>query len=103
MNTKLMKLLSDCPHLDTLDGDYSDAAEYLINNGVTINSGWISVKDKLPEKDTDVWCYSDKWGGYFFVGWISNHTGKWRDVTGGNIGTVTHWMPFPDAPRGDNT
>lgn len=97
---KLIELLSDSPHLDTLDGDYSDAAEHLINNGVTINSGWISVNDGLPEIDTDVLCYSDKWGGYRFVGWINPITGRWRDNTGeAHIGTVTHWMPMPEPPN----
>lgn len=74
-------------------------AEYLIAHGVTVQ-GWISVEDRLPEVNTDVWCYSDKWGGYFFVGWINPNTGRWRDVTGeAHIGTVTHWMPFPEPPK----
>jgi hypothetical protein len=44
---------------------------------------WISVKDRLPERDTPVWL----------------HTIKRDDADGQNDYVVTHWMPIPDPPK----
>ena len=73
---------------------------------------WISVKDKLPSsgdivfvlmgKNTAVSMYGSAWGfsaddsGYDI--YVSDDSGL--DVS--LCGTVTHWMPIPEAPR-DNT
>jgi hypothetical protein len=68
---------------------------------------WISVEDRLPEKDVDVWCFcfedyqqiarykdSKDWGG---EGW-SHH---FKNVWGKHL-SVTHWMPLPKPPEQDD-
>ena len=51
---------------------------------------WISVKDRLPEKD-----------GRYLV--VENHFGGWVGVSSireGNFDTdVKYWMPLPEAPK----
>lgn len=101
---KLIKLLQhdNCP-LFMVFGDKVDVlADYLIANGVTVQE-WISVKDRLPEKDIRVLVWmkdneegytqmdTDRWSctmeqGYHWIRW-----GK----------SVTHWMPMPEPPKGE--
>lgn len=50
-------------------------AERLMNNGVRFG-GWISVKDELPEHDTQVFVATDE------------------------KGEVAYWMPIPPLPEG---
>ena len=50
-------------------------ADILISHGVTVQE-WISVKDKLPEKDQYVLCYSNKYGGHLFMGYRGYYTGE---------------------------
>lgn len=50
---------------------------------------WISVKDELPEENEAVLCYSDKNGGYFFIGYLRN--GVWCKDGLMHCYTVTHW------------
>jgi hypothetical protein len=57
---------------------------------------WISVKDRLPEKDVEVLV----WDGYnrfiaYFSGTMWDSGYGWDMMV--NV-TVTHWMPLPDAP-----
>ena len=93
-------------------------ADHLITHGVTVQE-WISVKDRLPEKD----------GGYLVViNYFGNHqsvnvrsfakvgeTVHEYDLAGeknvwysydseyGYVSTdsVTHWMPLPEPPKGE--
>ena len=67
---------------------------------------WISVKDRLPEKDSRVLVYfrSDKNGGIddcYFSGmrnrFVLYHT--FEEVPDGI--TITHWMPLPEPPKGE--
>lgn len=62
---------------------------------------WISVKDRLPEKDQDVLCYSNKNGGYKFFGYRGYISGEWMEGGVLHIGDVTHWMPLPKPPKGE--
>ncbi len=60
---------------------------------------WISVKDRIPKKDTPVLCFD---GTYIDV------MEYWYDENGKshffnppfppNEG-ITHWMPLPEAPK----
>ena len=114
------KLVELCEDLETLPccATYEEQAEYLISHGVTVQE-WISVKDKLPEKD----------GGYLVViNYFGNHqsinvrsfakageTVNEYDLAGeknvwyrydseyGYVSTdsVTHWMPLPLPPKGE--
>jgi len=56
-----------------------------------IMTNWISVKDKLPNKDGRyLVCieYSPEW-----MGVSSFRKGKWDDTN------VSHWMELPDSPN----
>lgn len=61
---------------------------------------WISVNDKLP-KDTGTVLIAHKCGVSFgwFNGtyWTRGAATKHRPIR-----TVTHWMPLPEPPNGDN-
>lgn len=53
---------------------------------------WISVKDRLPEKDEYVLCFCNIGDGFQAI----FHYGKERKFNGT---TVTHWMPLPNHPE----
>ena len=67
-------------------------------------SEWISIRDKLPEKDLHVWCFcfedhqqqarytdSKDWGE---EGMSHHFRNLWDSYV-----IVTHWMPLPDPPE----
>lgn len=61
---------------------------------------WISVKDRLPEEEGKyLICCSD---GYQTTAEYENKT--WLVYTGRyeEIEDVTHWMPLPEPPKGDD-
>ena len=95
-----------------------DSAQYMWSSDVlgkvkdapTVG-GWISVKDRLPEKS-----------GWYLVSLVNTRTGhrwevpvsadyshgKWdyaylgeEDATWMLNNTVTHWMPLPEPPKED--
>ena len=95
MKEKLVELLEEIPHPQRLYPDlYVDR---IIAKGVTVQE-WISVKDRLPDKDKYVWCYSNKNGGDMFVGYRGYISGDWMEGGSLHIGDVTHWMPLPQPP-----
>lgn len=53
---------------------------------------WISVKDRLPEKDEYVLCFCNIGDGFQAI----FHYGKERKFNGT---AVTHWMPLPKPPE----
>ena len=62
-------------------------------------SEWISVKDRLPEKDTSV-LYTN--GKEMFSGFLlSNmrHDPFWSHYDDFEDTDVTHWMPLPGLPK----
>lgn len=63
-------------------------------------SEWISVKNRLPEKDTAVLCYYD---GYLDVMeyWYDEDNGKpvFYNPPSPPSENVTHWMPLPKPPE----
>ena len=61
---------------------------------------WINVKDELPKRNEEVLCYSDKNGGYLFIGYLGLHSGEWCQFGFMHCYNVTHWMPLPEAPKG---
>lgn len=78
-------------------------AETLSTTDVVPKNEWISVKDRLPEKDGMYLIfspYTNKEGGIVYCN---------RFLTKGNpifppnsfesISKVTHWMPLPEAPK----
>ena len=70
-------------------------------------SDWISVKDRLPQKDDYryIWAvsrhfiavlvYSDR---EISLGMYLSVSNKWVDNNGDVIDFVTHWMPLPEPP-----
>lgn len=62
-------------------------------------SGWISVKDRLPETDDTVLVCLQR-GGYE-LGFYSDDS--WRSLYLSYFETkeldVTHWMPLPEPPE----
>ena len=79
-------------------------------------SGWISVKDRLPEKDGEYLVFTEQRdcfnalfeseigdGGEFGV-WLNSYhpdtlgflDSEWQEYEG-----ITHWMPLPAPPEGE--
>lgn len=72
------------------------SAERLYAAGYRKQSGWISVDERFPEDGSPVVVYL-KSGGIT----IARYDMAWgRFRTSGSI-TVTHWMPLPEAPKGE--
>ena len=63
-------------------------------------SPWISVKDKLPEPEQDVFLYDRDSVKHYAIGWLRKKKGycksKWF-VTNGYVTdeSITHWMSIP--------
>ena len=72
-----------------------EIVDNLVAHGATVQE-WISVKDRLPEKNTSVLASTDK--GivfqclYAYDGW---------DLWDGNEVNITHWQPMPQPPKGE--
>lgn len=78
-----------------------DIADHFIANGVTVQE-WISVNDRLPENICPVLVVLEGMSTAF-NGWY--HDGKWWTVGAGTRPfkqKVTHWMPLPTPPKGEN-
>ena len=71
-------------------------ADYLISHGVTVQE-WISVDDRLPEKDEIVIICTDK--NFIYAGELIGDT--WFLDNDSWTATVTHWMPLPEPPKGE--
>ena len=83
-------------------------ADHLIANGVTLaeqlassskylaSSEWIPVTERLPEPLTQVLSYGH---GCFEVNMVDG--GVWDNEYYSEY-SVTHWMPLPEAPKGES-
>lgn len=66
---------------------------------VAIGSGWISVKDRLPELYVDVLIFTK--GGTIAVDRLERIMSWGEDFY--NYGqNVTHWMPLPQKPESED-
>lgn len=61
---------------------------------------WISVKDRLPDEETEVLCYLGNALGKGIVVAFRRH-GDWY-FDGWKCPTVTHWMQLPEPPKEDS-
>ena len=93
-------------------------ADCLLANGVTVQE-WISVKDRLPEKDGAYLVTTNSFGNRQSVKlrWfakdgenvdaydLAGQKDVWYlyDIECGyvSINSVTHWMPLPQPPKGE--
>ena len=75
-------------------------ADLMIAHGVTVQE-WISVKDRLPDKDGNYLTYDPRYGDieiYYYMG-----CGEWdhhrNGITDAESHGFAHWMPLPTAPE----
>ena len=99
---KLVELIIDAKRTDPETGSFTEyLADYLISSGVTVQE-WVSAEDRLPENIANrVLVVCERSNGVFYAHyekpfWINLETDK------PFISTVTHWMPLPQPPKGDN-
>ena len=65
--------------------------------------GWISVKDRLPERSGYYLCYKPN----AVVDGLKIDVHRWRSIDGDWAGSevgsriigLTHWLPLPDQPK----
>ena len=96
-------LLSELKAKPIVSGTAKAAAMDLVRAAPTIG-GWISVKDRLPEKETEYICWFGdyplgafamvcRWNKIKGAFWCYSDNAKWA--------FVTHWMPLPEPPKED--
>ena len=78
-----------------------ELADYLLDNGVTVQE-WISVKERLPQEKVNcivhykhAYCDNDD---YWAIGMCFYDGEKFRADPAYK---VTHWMPMPQPPKGE--
>ena len=74
--------------------DYSKTAEKLIIMGYRKQSEWISVEERLPEREGNYLVYTIR-GAVKINGYYTLLQG----VAPSFDYYVTHWMPLPEAPK----
>ena len=90
----------------------SDIADHLIANGVTVvdkfattERRWISVKDRLPDRDGWYITQTNATGrgnGTLPQEFeIRNGVGRWRYRDRLSPWNTTHWQPMPQPPKGE--
>lgn len=69
---------------------------------IAVNN-WISVEDKLPNKDQDVLIYKGNHIGDMMYVYTYSGNNEWEDEYGYWSRTddegITHWMPLPAPPK----
>lgn len=84
---------------DRLSTDAADLIERLTaeNAALREKQRWISVTEKTPEYDMPQLALNADGDAL-----IANYAyGEWFDTWGQDV-EVTHWMPLPEAPEGNN-
>ena len=99
---KLVELLSNSPHLDTIKGykgndcTFEQGADWLIANGVTVQE-WISVKDRLPTRED-----ANETESILAINKDERYVGRWVwDIVARWPTEFTYWMPMPQPPKGE--
>ena len=93
----------EAPFIDAMQiwGEERAAQEEKIKQLEARESGWISVKDRLPEKTQYVLVASNMAKGAFYALFNFSRTGDhWfsQEGTDDPYYHITHWMPLPTAP-----
>ena len=81
-------------------GPRANTAEEAVEKWNTLDDQWVSVDDRLPDVEDPVLalCLRDE----VIVADYYNHN-EWHDLGNDHFyleGTVTHWMPLPEPPKG---
>lgn len=114
MREKLVELLADSVYENVeLDDGYvgyevnnEQIADYLIAKGVTVQE-WISVTERLPKPYVDVVvCRHDLLGrantvGLEYITITHDEIPVWSKDYMTWKSKVSHWMPLPEAPKGE--
>lgn len=90
------------------NGDYREALKIVLEKIAKAPSvkpqklKWISVDERLPERDVDVLAYVRGASfDYQRVMWIDDHSGKWAGYIGSGLyDKVIAWMPLPEPYKG---
>lgn len=61
----------------------------------TVDNGWISVEERLPQEFDSVIVYD---GASIFIGYHEINYGFYIDIVDEKI-EITHWMPLPEPPE----
>ena len=106
LTLKLQNPLTE-EQLDSLldvDFDHTNEVYFRTKHGKEVtfvkkqpNNGWISVKDRLPEKNGDYLIYNTD--GIVWPYWYDKEYKEWYDSSGYLTESVTHWMPMPEPPE----
>ena len=110
---KLVELLGRCAIEESITIEpiaESRLVDFLVNHGVTVQE-WISVTERLPDKDgcyivtacdEGCSCGDGIWydtvvieAEYYKGEWSWNENGTEYDITD----LVTHWQPMPNPPK----
>ena len=75
----------------------------IIDHVVTVQE-WVSVNDRLPEVGGYVVCIAKRNPFSRFMPMVARieKNGWVNPITEQYISEVTHWMPIPQPPKGDN-
>lgn len=122
MREKLIELIRESEILCDDCGEYGSSycteaiADHLIANGVTLNE-WVSVEERLPDKDGDYLAIERVSVGRSMVSVVGfvqkGESASKVDLQGErnvwylidsewgyfSIDSVTHWMPLPELPK----
>ena len=81
-------------------GNPRHIAQQVVEEQPTVNPyDWISVKDRLPEKNKDVLCCTSDKYEQPFIGYRDKYNGLWcKGRWAYTWGKITHWMPLPAPP-----
>jgi hypothetical protein len=101
---KLVEVVRNLRNRITAWHTAEDIADLLIANGVTVQE-WISVKDRLPEKEQDVLCSRGNHIGALMDVYTYMGDDKWDDTYGNRSCAedegITHWQYLPQPPKGE--
>ena len=91
----------------TYEGCVEIEADYLIANGVKVQElgvmvqEWISVEDRLPPNFISVLGYMTDAGDFPPVRECYTVGNAFFFPALGEVHPVSHWMPFPEPPKGE--
>ena len=99
-------------HLLDVDLEHTSEVEFKTKHGKRVifvrkqsslmtKGGWISVKDRLPERGTRCLIYAAQGKAHYTS--IANFNGYFGLSGRRAYWKVTHWMPIPEPPTGDKS